>query len=128
MANAWFGRQGARLIAAGRVAAGIGMIARPETLPKLLGVDSGTAERSAFLGRMLGAREIALGAGLLLSRSTAGEREWVLGAALSDAVDGVAFAAAARRGVVRPVLAGAFVATAAVATGMEVAAWLDGRE
>ena len=128
MANAWFGRQGARLVAAGRVAAGIGMITRPELLPKVLGVDSGSAERTAFLGRMLGAREVALGAGLLLSRSTAGERDWLLGAALSDGVDGVAFAMAARRGVVRPVLATALVATAALATGTEVAAWLDSRD
>lgn len=128
MVHEWFGRRGARLVAAGRVAVGVGMVARPTLLPKMLGVDTGSAERTAFLGRMLGAREIALGAGLLLARGPAGERGWLLGAALSDAVDGVAFAAAARRGVVRPVLAGTCVAAAAAATGTEVAAWLDSRE
>ncbi|HVF03413.1 MAG TPA: hypothetical protein VNA20_01095 [Frankiaceae bacterium] len=127
MANRWLGRDGARLVAAGRVALGVGMVARPDLLPKLLGVDSGTASRMSWLGRMFGAREIALGAGLLVAGRDR-EGEWLLGAALSDAVDAVAFAEAARRGVVRPALGGAFTVTAATAAGTEVAAWLAGRD
>ena len=124
MANRWLGRDGARLVAAGRVALGVGMVARPELLPKMLGVDSGTAGRMAWLGRMFGAREVALGAGLLLA-GRENEREWLLGSALCDAVDAVAFAEAARRGVVRRGPAYAFAGTAATATGTEVVAWLD---
>lgn len=127
MVKRWLGRDGARLVAAGRVALGIGMLARPELLPKLLGVDSGTAARMSWLGRMFGAREIALGAGLLTARAES-EREWLLGSAFSDAVDAVAFAEATRRGVVRRALGGAFVLTAATAAGTEVAAWLAGRD
>ena len=127
MAKRWLGRDGARLVAAGRVALGVVMVARPDLLPRLLGVDSGTAGRMSWLGRMFGAREVALGAGLL-AVGPEREREWLLGAALCDAVDAVAFAEAARRGVVRRALAGTFVVTAASAAGTEVAAWLDGRD
>jgi hypothetical protein len=129
MANGWLGRDGARLTAAGRVALGLGMLARPEVLPRLLGVDTGTARRMSWLGRMFGAREVALGAGLLLARRAPdGERDWLLGAALSDGADAVAFLAAARQGVVRAPVAGAFVLTALAATGTEVIAWLQGRD
>lgn len=128
MVKALFGRDGARLIAAGRVAVGVTFLARPTLVPRLLGVDSGTAERMSFFGRMFGAREVALGAGLLLADSPAEERRWLLGGALSDAVDAVAFAEAARRGFARLPVAAAFVAAALGATGSEVAAWLDGRD
>lgn len=129
MANAIFGRQGARLVAAGRVALGVGMVARPELFPKVLGIDSGTAARMGWFGRMFGAREVALGAGLLLAgRNGSGEREWLLAGAVSDAVDAAAFAEALRRGLVRRPLAAAFAGTALAATGTEVVAWLDARD
>ena len=129
MVNEWFGRRGARLVAAGRVALGVGMIARPDLMPRLLGVDSGTAGRMGWLGRMFGAREVALGAGLLAAeRAGSSTDEWLLAGALSDGIDAVAFAEAARRGLVRAPLAGLFVLTAATAAGTEVAAWLASRE
>lgn len=128
MANALLGRDGARLIAAGRVAIGVGTLARPDLFPRLLGVDSGTAARMAWLGRMFGAREVALGLGLLRASGPTAEREWLLGGAISDAVDAVAFAGALRAGVVRRPLAAAFVAAALAATGTEVVAWLDARD
>lgn len=127
MANRWMGRDGARLVAVGRVLVGVGALARPRLMPGLLGVDSGTAERMSWLSRMFGAREIALGAGLLLSRSPEAEREWALGAALSDAVDAAAFAAAVRGGVVRGALGTAFAAMAVGATGTGVMTWLEDR-
>ena len=123
MDKRWLGRDGARLVAAGRVALGVGMVVRPDLLPKLLGVDSGTASRMSWLARMFGAREVALGAGLLAA-GAGREREWLLAGALSDGVDAVAFAAAARSGMVRPALGAAFTLTAATAAGTEVAAWL----
>ena len=127
MANRWLGKDGARLVAAGRVAVGVGMLVRPDLLPKVLGVDSGTAERMGWLGRMFGAREVALGAGLLAAQGTDAERGWVLGGALSDAADALAFAGAARRGVVRPLLGWGCAGTASAATGAGVVAWLDER-
>ena len=128
MAN-WIGRDTARLVAAGRVALGVGMLARPEALPRLLGVDTATARRMSWLGRMFGAREVALGAGLRLAgRRGGGERDWLVGAALSDAADAAAFAGAVRSGVVRPALGGALVLAAAATAGTEVVAWLQGRD
>lgn len=126
MANALVGRDGARLVAAGRVALGLGIVARPELFPRLLGVDGVTAGRMRWLGRMFGAREVALGLGLLLAPRAA-EREWLLGGAISDGVDALAFAEAARRGGVRRPLAAAFAASAAAVTATEVVAWLDER-
>lgn len=128
MGIALIGRDSARLVAAGRVLVGLGFIARPETLPKMLGIDSGTVARTAWFGRMFGAREVALGAGLLLAGSPEEERRWLLGGALSDAVDAVAFTEAIRRGFVRTAVGASFVVAALSATGTEVAAWLDGRD
>lgn len=126
MANGWFGMHGARLTAAGRVAAGVGLLARPDLFPRMLGVDSGTAARMSWLGRMFGAREVALGAGLLLAGRAGGDpRPWLLGAALSDAVDVVALGSAVRRGVVRAPAGLALAAIGASAAGTEVVAWLD---
>ena len=128
MVKALFGRDSARLIAAGRVALGVGFLLRPGAMPRLMGIDSGTVERTSWFGRMFGAREVALGAGLLLAGSPEEERRWLLGGALSDAVDAVAFAEALRRGLVRTAVGASFVAAALSATGTEVAAWLDSRE
>jgi len=126
MANGWIGTNGARLVAAGRVAAGVGFLARPDLFPKMLGVDSGTAARMSWLGRMFGAREVALGAGLLLAgRSPEAARPWLLGGVVADAVDAVALGAAVRSGVVRAPVGLAFAAMGAAATGTGVVAWLD---
>ena len=128
MANRWFGRDGARLVAGVRILVGVGAIARPTLMPRLLGVDTGSAERMAWLARLFGGREVALGAGLLLARSPEAEREWLLGGALVDAVDAAAFAGAVRRGVIRGALGTAAAATALAVTGTEVNAWLAGRD
>jgi hypothetical protein len=112
-----------RLVAAGRVAIGAGMLARPAALPRLLGVDSATAERMAWATRMLGVREVVLGAGTLAATRGGGRgRDWVTGGAVSDAVDALAFAGAAARGRVRPVLGYAFAAVGVVAAAGQLAA------
>jgi hypothetical protein len=121
-----------RLLALGRVMAGAGMLARPELLPRLVGVDAATAARVAWLGRMLGAREVALGAGTLaaLRRGPGGgpgggpgAASWLLGSALSDAVDAAAFGGAVARGHVRPVFGALVTATAAASAGVGLAGW-----
>jgi hypothetical protein len=117
-----------RLLALGRVMAGAGMLARPELLPRLVGVDAATAARVAWLGRMLGAREVALGAGTLAALrrgpgSGPGAASWLLGSALSDAVDAAAFGGAVAHGHVRPVFGALVTATAAASAGVGLAGW-----
>jgi hypothetical protein len=88
-------------LALGRTGAGTVMIARPRALPQLMGVDSATATRMAWAVQMLGAREVALGLGTVLSlrRGDRGaDRLWLAGGVLSDAVDALAVAGALTRG------------------------------
>jgi hypothetical protein len=124
-------RSAAVLLAAGRVGAGVAMLARPRTLPASLGVDSATAARVSWITRMLGAREVALGAGTLLAlrrgepaRESA--RDWILGCALSDAVDAAVFAGAVARGHARVVPGSAFALVAGASAVAGGRAWLDG--
>jgi hypothetical protein len=136
---ATLGRMGTRalrqsattLLAAGRVGVGVAMLARPRTLPASLGVDSATAARVSWITRMLGAREVALGAGTLLAlrRGDSGRdsaRDWLLGCAFSDAVDAAAFAGAVARGHARVVPGSAFALVAGASAAVGGRAWLDG--
>ncbi|GAC1443799.1 MAG: hypothetical protein NVS3B26_06570 [Mycobacteriales bacterium] len=101
-----------------RAAAGISMIATPRMLPTALGVDSATATRMTWTTQMLGAREVALGAGTWASLRNGDRRAtrlWLLAGLLSDAVDALAIGAAVRRGRVSRVTGGAVVAIAGAA-------------
>lgn len=107
-----------RLLALGRVFVGGGLLARPLTLPRTLGVDTGSADRMAWLTRMLGVREVALGVGTLYAtRGGAGGSDWIAAGAACDAVDVAVFAAAAARGRIRRIagFGAALVGVAAVA-------------
>jgi hypothetical protein len=91
------------LTAAGRVAGAIAAFARPEALPRLLGVDRGTARRATFLVRLVAAREAAIGLGALHALKTGRDvRPWLVAQAVADAADAVALAAATRERVLRP--------------------------
>lgn len=80
-----------------RVVAGTALLARPELLAQLLGVDSVTARRVAWLGRLLAGRETALGLGTLHAVGTRRPpRPWLLAQALSDTTDAAALLLAAR--------------------------------
>lgn len=96
-----------------RTGLGAVMIARPRTLPRALGVDAATATRTSWLVRMVGFREIALGAGTVMARRRR-ERtaSWLLGQALADCGDAVGVAIALRRGQVAPRPAVIFIAVA----------------
>jgi hypothetical protein len=87
-------------LAAGRTGAGVVMIVRPRTLPRLMGVDSATAARTGWVVQMLGAREIALGVGTLaaLRRGDRGARLWLAVGVLADGVDALAVAGALVKG------------------------------
>lgn len=114
------------LLSVGRIGAGAGMLVRPELLAKSVGVDSATAARISWVTRMVGARDVALGAGTLLAaRRGRHLGEWALAQAFSDAVDAVAFAGAVARGHARPLQGGAIVAVAASSAATGLAAWRE---
>jgi hypothetical protein len=119
-------RHGLHALSAARVGVGVSMLARPATLAKSVGVDSATAECVSWVTRMVGAREVALGAGTLLAlRRGRDVREWALAQAFSDAVDAAVFAAAVARGHARPLQGGAIAAVATSGAATALAAWRD---
>ena len=82
---------------AGRVAFGVGLIARPQIAAGWVGRD-GEGPGGQVLARALGARDAALGAGTLAAlRSGAPLRPWVFGGLLCDATDLLATHAARHR-------------------------------
>ena len=106
-----------RLTALGlvRVGVGLGMLARPTALPRMMGIDSVTAAKITWLVSMASVRDAALGAGLIHAvRSNRDPRAWLIACAVSDAVDALAFGVASTRGRVRTSL-GAGAALSAVA-------------
>jgi hypothetical protein len=101
-----------------RTLLGAAMLARPLLIPRLFGADRVTAERVAWLVRMLGIREIALGGGALLHDTPA----WVLAGAACDLTDGLVLAASARRGYVNPMIGAAAAGSSFAASAAGVAA------
>lgn len=117
------------LLSATRAGVGVSMLAAPSLLPRTLGVDSTTAARLGWMTRMVGARELALGAGTLVAlRRGRRVEEWALAQVLCDAVDALAVGSATARGHVRRLPGGAVAATAASATALGAVAVLDLRE
>lgn len=106
-----------RSLATARAAVGVIMLTRPGLLPAVLGVDRATRERMSWALQMLGAREVALGAGALLARKE--PRLWYTAGLLSDAVDAVAVTSALRSGRVSAPAGPALVAIAAGAVGIQ---------
>lgn len=107
-----------------RVVIGAGLLINPSGLGKALG--SPDPQQTTAVGRLLGAREIAIGLGTLAAwrrgQSTAG---WVAAQAISDASDTVAFAAAAIAGHVSPARGwgmAAFAASGAISEAATAAA------
>ena len=90
------------------------MLARPTLLARALGVDSITAERTAWIARFFAGRDFALGVG-----SAAGSRGCQVAACASDFSDLAAVLLAVRSRHVRPVpgLLGALVAGGAAVGG-----------
>ena len=85
-------RQIAEAIALGRIAIGITALVAP-TVPMRpwVGRDFAWQPRAKLLSRALGARDLALGVGVMLAlRHKAPVRGWVEGAVLADAGDSVA--------------------------------------
>jgi hypothetical protein len=103
-------------IGAGRTAIAAGIMVAPVLATRLLGADTATAQRVTWLTRMLAVRDGALGVGAAVASRSGGGAGWVLGGAVSDAVDAVVLAAAIKQGRLRGALpAGTVVAAAATA-------------
>ena len=112
-------------LSVGRCVAGTVMTLRPSLVPTRLGVDPVSASRTAWAVQMLGARDLALGVGTLLSLRSGddrGSRLWLAAGMFSDAVDAVAVSAAIGRGTVRPAAGATTVATALGAVAIAAAA------
>lgn len=109
-----------------RVVIGTGLLINPSGLGKALGVSD--PNQTASVGRLLGAREIAIGLGTLVSwRRGHSTAAWVAAQAVSDASDTVAFAAAALAGRVTPLRGwgmAAFAASGAISEALTATALL----
>lgn len=88
-------------LALGRVAIGVGAMAAPGLAMKMFRLDPVTNPQLAYMSRMFGSREIALGA-LTLATSGKAQRNLVLAGIAVDAADAVAGQLAAREGTVSP--------------------------
>ena len=73
------------------VRTGIGavMLLAPQLLSQVLGVDAASRARTSWLVQMVGAREVAMGAGLLAADRSGTARAWALAGAASDLADGL---------------------------------------
>lgn len=114
----------ARVLAVGRVAVGVTLLALPGGVARSIGVGSRPGVR--LLIRMVGVRDLALGAGTLraLARGR-GSRSWVRAGAACDAVDAAVLTTAAGDLGVGTALTGTVVAGGAAALGSKVAADLE---
>ncbi len=112
-------------IGLGRVLIGATFLAAPTLSVRMLGVDTATAKRMAFLARMTAARDIALGVGTLNAGTGRRAVPWLVAGAGADLVDAAAIAAALKSGLARGVPAGITVVGAA-ATGA-AAMWAAGQ-
>jgi hypothetical protein len=89
-------------IAAGRAVMGAVITASPVRAARMLGSDTATAQRVAYLTRMLGVRDSALGlGGVAAVRRGSGAASWVLAGAVADAVDAMALAGALKKGRIK---------------------------
>lgn len=105
-----------------RAAVGAVLLARPALLPRMAGVDSASADRTAWIGRMLGAREVVLGVGAVSARRApaAERRRWVAAGIAADAADVAVVVAAARAGRVPTPAAALLAGLAALAIAGQV--------
>ena len=108
---------GATALATVRTGIGTVMLVAPQLLPQLLGVDGAARRRTSWLVQMVGARELALGAGLLVADRSGAARAWALAGSACDVADALVVGAAVRRGAVSPTRGGA-VAVSALAAGV----------
>lgn len=120
------GRDVAKALSAGRVLVGAGLVVAPAQAGRpWIGPDAARPTTTIF-ARALGARDLALGLGTLLSlRDGLSTRHWMRAGILSDAVD-LGATLAARRALSRSGLYGTVaIAGGAVAIGAALANRID---
>ncbi len=116
----------ARLFALGRVAIGTAMVVAPEKIGATWVGRLAERPGAQLLTSAVGARDIALGAGLLATASDGDSaRPWILGAALGDLVDLVATVRARDDVPDQSVIGIAALAGGSALTGLWLAAALD---
>jgi len=102
---------------------GCAFLAGPVVSVRLLGVDTATATRVAWLARMTAVRDVAIGAGAVGSLvRKRGHVSWLVAAALTDAGDAAAIVLAVRAGRLDRVRGYVVAAGAAAAAGAGVVA------
>jgi hypothetical protein len=78
----------AKLIAAGRVAIGAALFAKPELItPHWVGPAEGDRLGTRTMAAGLGIRDVVIGAGVLASLGAGNARPWLIGSALADLGD-----------------------------------------
>jgi hypothetical protein len=102
----------ATAIAAGRIAVGAGAYLAPNLSGRLFGLDPDNNPQASYIGRLFGARDVALGAGVI--RSPRKQKDaWVAAGMACDVADVGAGALAGIRGTLPPASAAMVTATAA---------------
>jgi hypothetical protein len=102
----------ATAIAAGRVVVGAAAYVAPNLSGRLFGLDPDSNPQASYIGRLFGARDVALGAGVL--RSPRKQKDaWVAAGMACDVADVGAGALAGIRGTLPPASAAMVTATAA---------------
>jgi hypothetical protein len=110
-------------LAAGRLALAGAFLAAPVPALRAMGADTATAQRISWLTRMMAVRDGALGLGAAMATRNGGDpRPWLLGGAVSDAVDAAVFAAAIKQGRLRGVGPALIVPGGVLAAGAGVLA------
>jgi hypothetical protein len=110
-----------RILSSLRVAIGVGAWATPNLTGRLFGLDPKGNPQSAFLARLFGVRDIALGVGTTATSGGSRRMWWQLGIAC-DLMDAAAAALAARNGTVPKAAAIMAGGTALAAAGLGAAA------
>ncbi|HYZ71181.1 MAG TPA: hypothetical protein VE528_05935 [Thermoleophilaceae bacterium] len=104
-----------------RAAIGLGAWLVPRVAGRLFGLDARDNPQSPYLARLFGARDVALGAGAVLSEGEA-RTLWLRAGVACDVADAVAGLAAGGRGYLGPVSAALVTGTAVGAAALGVAA------
>jgi len=110
-----------------RLAIGTASWATPRLAGRTFGLDATANPQSPYLARLFGARDVALGYGIL---ATTGEtrRQWLAIGAACDVADALAGVAGARGGYLPKVTSALVTVTALAAAGLGVAALRDAEQ
>ena len=106
-----------KALAALRVVIGAAAWLAPRQSGKGFGVEPDANPQAPYLGRLFGARDVALGIGTLQATGEA-RRQWLQVGIVVDAADAVVALAAGRAGYVSPVMAGLLFAPAVAAVAL----------